>query len=172
MGHSPGSRTGGIPYRRGHGQDPWPREPRSMSLGALACSPHPLLHWGPDPVVPPLPAPPRPACASHHIHNPPTDSSLPGSSLSQRGTHTCLSDTCAPMVREGPQPWLYLEEARRHGACCHCIAGGYAPHHRTGGRCSTLQGARHTSVRTGPFCPRVHTSQQAASPTEQGTLAT
>lgn len=40
---------------------------------------------------------------------------------------------------QGPQPWLYLEEARCHGACCHGIVGGYAPHHRAGGSCSALQ---------------------------------
>lgn len=128
--------------------------PGAQTLWPLLCQHHQGPHV-------------RPTTSTTLPHN----SSLPDSGLSQHGTRASLSDTRAPKVREGPQPRLYLEEARRHGAHCHCIAGGYAPHHRAGGGRSALQGGRYTRVRSGRCCPSVPASQQAASPTEQGTLA-
>lgn len=109
--------------------------------GSSVQRPHPSC-----PAAPPSLAPPRPVCASPLHPSQPAAACLP-QGFSPSGTHThqhlCLSfsNTHAPRVRgTRAQPWLYLEEARCHGACCHCIVGGYAPHHRAGGSCSALQG--------------------------------
>lgn len=109
--------------------------------------PSPALGQGPRALLSAVP--PRPSCTSPLLLQPSpiTPTCLP-QGLSRCGTPTpaiarncqLLTHAHAELGDKGPQSWLYLEEARCHRACCHCIVGGHGPHHGAGGSCSALQG--------------------------------
>lgn len=132
---------------------------RTLAQTATLRGPCPLLRWSPNQITPSSSDPK--STDTYPPHDPHFQSAGLRASPHVRPPHPSLStplspsNICPPRSGHGgPQLWLYLEEARCHGAGCHCVIGGHAPHHGAGGRYSALQGWRREFI----SCPRVPSS--------------